>query len=169
MASSTGETTDVRYLGSLVKEAALLIDDLAKMDKKIEKDILREKGALAVWWEKNIDGNEGASFAVEQAREHIPYGKPVDEALKLIFKRVFKTLKYSGVAISAVTAPFETSRQPSYKMAYLDSEFGSQYFAKQQRLEEIYRELFRYMPPSAPSISQPDRCAMEACWRSALP
>lgn len=164
--ASIAKTADARYVESLIKEANLLVGELARMDKKIEKDILEQQGALAVWWEENIEANPVASLAVDTARDHIPYGKPVDEGLKLIFKALFKTLRYSGIAISAVTAPFQVGRQPSYKMAYLDSQFGNEYFEKQNRLVAIYGELFHQMPPTAVSILQPDRCAVEACWRA---
>lgn len=164
----TNQVKDQRYLESLIKESNLLIADLAQMDKKMEKDILEQKGALAVWWEKYIENNKVASFAVDKARDKIPYAKPVDDALKNIFKAIFKTLKYSNIAISAVTAPFEATRQPSYKMAYLDSQFGNEYIKKQQRLEEIYDEIFKQAPPSSKTILQPDRCALETCWRTKM-
>ena len=163
--ASSGNRMDPRYLQSLIKESNLLIDDLSKMDKKMEKDILSQKGALAVWWEENIENDKVINFAIDKARDQIPYAKPVDKALELIFKSIFKTLKFSNIAISAALAPFETSRQPSYKMAYLDSQFGNEYFAKKRRLEDIFNELFNKMPPSSDSIFQKDFCEIESCWK----
>ena len=162
MASTTNEK-DARYLQSLVKEANALMADLSAMDKRMEKDILAQKGALAVWWEENIESDKVVSFMADRAKDQIP--NPSKEALKFVFEGLFKTLKYSEIAITAVLAPFETSRQPSYKMAYLDSQFGNEYSSKKKRLEEIYAELFQQMPPSSNSIIQQDRCAIENCWR----
>lgn len=161
--AETTNAKDAHYLQSLVKEASALMEELSAMDKKMEADILAEKGALAVWWEQNIESNKVASFMADRAKDQIP--SPSEEALKLIFQRVFKTLKYSRAVIGVVLAPFETSRQPSYKMGYLDSQFGVQYFSKKARLEAIYGELFHQMPPSSSSVLQSDRCAIEACWR----
>lgn len=150
---------DQRYMLSLIKESKLLLEELAQMDKKMEADILKQKGELAVWWEKNIESNSVANFA---AGEAFDYAR--EEALEAIYKAVFNTLKGGAIAASAVLAPFRASRQPSYKMAYLDSQFGNVYFAKKKRLEEIHRELFKYMPPSPSSIIQTDRLAIENCW-----
>jgi hypothetical protein len=167
----TASEMDNRYLLSLIKEATSLTSDLAKMDKKMEADILKQRGALAVWWEENIEGNKAAGFAVDQAVDYgkgkIPYGlgKPAEEALKFVFKSLFKTLKYSNIAVSAALAPFGSDRQPTYKAAYLDSRFGAEYYVKQERLAQIYRELFQQMPPSSISLEGGDKCAIEACWR----
>jgi hypothetical protein len=167
---SSPNEIDKQHLLSLIKESNMLVDDLAKMDKQMEADILKQKGALAVWWEENIESDKVASFAVDRAvdkaADHVPYVKPVEKGLKVIYEGIFKTMKWSSeMAVSAALAPFEASRQPSYKMAYLDSRFGNEYFAKKQRLEEIYRELFHQMPPSPTSLIQVERCAIENSWR----
>lgn len=151
------------HMQSLVKEAMSLTQDLSEMDKKIEKDVLASVGAFAVWWEKNVEEDPATSFVADKVQE---------KGLEYIFENLFKILRFSkpvieagpGILVSVATS----SRQPSYKMAYLDDkpEFAQKYEAKIARLKAIQNELLYAHPPSAASILQTDRCAQEACWRS---
>lgn len=158
----TTNAKEAFYIQSLLKEALYLTDELSSMDKKIEKDITNNKNELTMW----IETHPLAKWCIEW--------KSDDEAqkvLKAIFDKLFELLKIStsitGIMADATVQIFSSSRETPRKMAYFDvnPKITTDYYAKTDRLQEIYRELFYLRPPSAINLLQSDRCAKEACWR----
>ncbi len=88
--SATTTNKDALYLQSLLKEVNLLTEEIAGMDKKMEKDILAQQGALAVWWEQNIEGDAIASFMADRLKPD-----PVGDGLKSILKAIVGNAKYA--------------------------------------------------------------------------
>jgi hypothetical protein len=166
--TTTSNDPKAQQFQALIKEAMYITEGLAAIDKKIEADLRRKVGDFAMWWEENIEQVDAVKFGVDQVPD------PREKVLESIFTGLFKLLKWSKPAItlgsklstSAVLAPFGADKQPSYKMAYFDSnpKLMKEYLEKTDRLERIYMELFFLQPTSAASILQNDLCAKESCW-----
>ncbi len=157
--SAIPRSQELVYVHGLIKEAVVLTDQLASMDKKKEAAIRKEKGALLVWWEENVDSNPSVKFIAGQ----VP--NPVEKGLEAIFTRLFKLIGITAelatsASVAAVMAPFEAVENDDARVKFYDDnpEFMQQFWQKQKRLQDIYLELFVYAPPSLDSFVRVNDC-----------
>lgn len=132
---------DEEHVRALVKEAVRLSSEIGAMDKMIEGAISEPNNALAEWL---------AGKAVDKAAE---------ETLEAAFKQIFKVLgvatTWLGVGVGAAVDLLHSQRQPSKRMAYLDTrpQLATAYDQSVARLKSIQQELFLYMPPSSQTLA----------------
>lgn len=155
---------EAQYVQALMKEALYLTTELARIDKQIERDLKAQSDRLAEW----IDQHSLAKWFVAQGTD-----LAAQKGLEKIFAAIFKLLKLAtgpaGLAADVTVQVLSSSGRPSKRDAYLDThpELASEYEKKKKRLQRIYSELFVLQPPRVSVIDPRDRCAQEACWRSA--
>ena len=163
MASAT--PADQVYVQALMKEAVYLTSEPAAIDKKIEAELNGKSSELAKWMAENPVIQWGGEFLFDTA---------AGKALEKVFGAIFKLLKIgtgAGLVADVVVDAFTARGRPDRKSAYMDDhpEIASKYLKMKKRLSRIYAELFWYHPPQASRIAPMDRCAREACFRSARP
>ncbi|MBV8971396.1 MAG: hypothetical protein JO290_03800 [Sphingomonadaceae bacterium] len=161
--------------GRLIAEAMLLTREIAALEKKREADLIEQYGKLAVWYDENIDSDPARSLAADKVgaliKEKIGMTTVEDLAEEGLKQTLLTIIRLAGFTVStaltkgvgiAASIILKSADTGGLKGAYMDTRSGGDLEKKQERLAQIYTELFFMDPPLKPSI-EISPCAVQAC------